>query len=249
MALREVTPSEKLLLLALANYADEHMRCYPSQRRLADDTCLSDRTIRTLLAGLEGRRMISRQERNRGDGSRGTDLITLHFSGQVTTQISGGAEMVSGGVGKPLPGGAEMVSGLTTFEPSLEPVVVADADEWPEKNLAESLAAEVASPWVDPSKSLNLITGAGMLAAWKRAGASWSLDVVPIVRALAAKRRSAVASWSYFEAAVLQAMADRTRTVEVPDARSTGPPGGSFAAQRSAEQAEVYRRVMESENG
>jgi hypothetical protein len=121
MALRDVSPTEKLLLLALANYADEHMRCYPSQKRLAEDTCLSDRSIRSLLAQLEGRRIISRQERQRADNSRATDLITLHFFGEVAEAASGGAEMVSGGVGKQLPGGGEAASALTTFEPSPEP--------------------------------------------------------------------------------------------------------------------------------
>lgn len=118
MAIRNASPSEKLLLLVLANYADEHMRCWPSQRRLADDTCLTDRTIRKLLSDLEQRGIITRTERQRDDGSRASDVIHLRFDG---APISGGAEMVSGGVRKQLPGGAEMVSGLTTFEPSTEP--------------------------------------------------------------------------------------------------------------------------------
>ena len=118
LALRGVTSSEKLLLLALANYADENMRCWPSQKRLAEDTCLSDRTIRTLMTELEAREMLSRTQRQRPDGSRSTDIITLHFAGKVEAQISGGAEVTSGGVGKPLPGGGEVTSALTTFEPS-----------------------------------------------------------------------------------------------------------------------------------
>lgn len=124
MALRGVSPSEKLLLLALANYADERMQCWPSQRRLAEDTCLTDRTVRALLTELEDRGFLSRERRERDDGSRATDRITLHFHGIVPAssdaQISGGAEIISGGVRKQLPGGAEMVSGLTTFEPSIE---------------------------------------------------------------------------------------------------------------------------------
>lgn len=121
MALRGVTASEKLLLLALANYADENMTCYPSHRRLAADACLTDRTVRTLLAALEARGLISRREQSRADGSRTTDIITIHFAGEVAEIISGGAEIISGGVRKQFPGGAEMVSGLTTFEPVIEP--------------------------------------------------------------------------------------------------------------------------------
>lgn len=128
LALRGVSASEKLLLLALANYADEHMQCWPSQRRLAADTCLSDRTVRSLLAALEDRRLLSRLSSRRNDGSRSTDRITLHFAGEVVTGterqpeiISGGGEMVSGGCGSSFRGVPEMVSGLTSFEPSFEP--------------------------------------------------------------------------------------------------------------------------------
>lgn len=131
-ALRGVSASEKLLLIALANYADENMRCYPSHKRLAADTCLTDRTIRALLAGLEGRGLISRKERVRQDGSRSSDIVTLHFEDDATTpnddaEISGGTEMVSGGVRKSVPGGTEMVSALTTFEPVTEPRKEAEA--------------------------------------------------------------------------------------------------------------------------
>lgn len=113
-ALEGVGPSEKLLLLALANYADEHGRSYPSQKRLAGDTGLSERTIRRLLAEMADAGLLARKERTRSDGSRSSDIITL----TLPTQMSGGADMVSGGVGPQCPGGADMVSALTTFEPS-----------------------------------------------------------------------------------------------------------------------------------
>lgn len=118
MALRGVSPSEKLLLLALANYADEHMQAWPSQKRLADDTCLTDRTVRALLSALAARGLISRTARQREDNSRTTDVVTLQFPGVAATGISGGAENISGGVRKPVPGGAETASGR---EPSTNP--------------------------------------------------------------------------------------------------------------------------------
>lgn len=103
LALRGYAASEKLLLIAWANYADENGRCYPSQRRIAADTGLSDRQIRTIAANLEARGAIQRLERRRPDGSRSTDLITLCCLIQ--------AEVTSGGVRKSLPGGAEVTSG------------------------------------------------------------------------------------------------------------------------------------------
>jgi hypothetical protein len=115
LTITDVTASEKLLLLVLANYCDESFRCFPSQARLARETCLSDRTIRSTLVALEAKGRLTRVERSRPDGSRSTDLITLQLGAET---ISGGAEAASGGVGKPFPGGAEAASGLTTFEPS-----------------------------------------------------------------------------------------------------------------------------------
>ena len=47
-----VTPSQKLLLLSLADRADEHHRCWPSLTRLSKDTGLDERTINTALRQL-----------------------------------------------------------------------------------------------------------------------------------------------------------------------------------------------------
>ncbi len=102
LAYRGLSPSEKLILIGWANYADEAFRCYPSQRRLSEDTGLSDRQIRRLALSLEERGLIQREERRRADGSRSSDLITL-----VCLQ----ADTMSGGVRTPCPGGADTMSG------------------------------------------------------------------------------------------------------------------------------------------
>lgn len=256
LSIRGIAPSEKLLLLALANYADEHLRCYPSQQRLADDTCLSKRTVRTLLASMEERGMLSRESRIREDGSRGTDIITLHFD---RAQISGGGEMVSppgeaasGGVGKSLPGGGEMVSPLTTFEPSSNLIDVDDSasaldqsDDWPSDNLVAELVEAVASPRLDPAKQPGLTLTAGRIVAWKREGASWRHDVVPVVQALCAKAKGPVSSWKFFDAAIAQAIADNRAALEIPEARAIGPPVVSITDRIAAEQAEARRRAFE----
>lgn len=78
LAIRGITATEKLLLLALANYADENMECYPSQKRLAEDTCMTDRTVRAAFKSLEDRGMLERSERRRPDGYRASDLVVLH---------------------------------------------------------------------------------------------------------------------------------------------------------------------------
>ena len=55
----------------------------PSQKRLADDTCLTERTVRTVIASLTERGMLSKVERRRPDGTRASDLFTLHFAGKL----------------------------------------------------------------------------------------------------------------------------------------------------------------------
>lgn len=139
LAARGVSPSEKLVLLALSNYADEHMQCWPSQQRLADDCCMSERGIRKILAELESRKVLSREPRRRDDGYRASDKFTLHFLGTVTAE----AEIILPELRSPEQISAEPRSperqtdltgtevqflpapgaGLTTLEPSEEPSV------------------------------------------------------------------------------------------------------------------------------
>ncbi|WP_300573522.1 helix-turn-helix domain-containing protein [Phenylobacterium sp.] len=118
LALRDVSSSEKLVAIVLANYADEKGRAWPSQKTISEQTCLTPRTVRAALVSLCDRGIIEREERLRQDGSRSTDLITFTWGAEA---VSGGGEMVSGGGGKPLPGGGEIASALTTFEPSTDP--------------------------------------------------------------------------------------------------------------------------------
>lgn len=48
-------PTAKVVLLAIARYANGAGEAYPSQRRLTDDTCLSERTVRSCIHWLEER--------------------------------------------------------------------------------------------------------------------------------------------------------------------------------------------------
>ena len=76
-AIQGVSPSEKLTLLALANYADQDGRCWPSQVTLTHDTGLSERTVWAAMQRLEAAGLISRERRRRSDGYRTSDLVTL----------------------------------------------------------------------------------------------------------------------------------------------------------------------------
>ena len=82
--------SPKAVLLALADRAaKETAQCWPSIRRVAKETGLGERTVSRHLAALERMGLISRDRRTRKNGSRTTDLITLHvrhLAGNGTTR-------------------------------------------------------------------------------------------------------------------------------------------------------------------
>lgn len=67
----------KFVLVTLANYADAHGYCWPSQEQLAADCGCGERTVRGALAELEDRGLIERIGRRRRDGTRRSDVILL----------------------------------------------------------------------------------------------------------------------------------------------------------------------------
>ena len=69
--------TEKVILLVLANYANEYGISWPSQKTLADQSACTDRTVRTILSRLEGQGVVQRVTRRRDNGSRRSDIILL----------------------------------------------------------------------------------------------------------------------------------------------------------------------------
>ena len=71
----------KAVLSALADYADQDGRCWPSQETLAADTEFSRRTIASKLAWLEFRGFIRRIERRaKGSGRWKSDVLQIVFA-------------------------------------------------------------------------------------------------------------------------------------------------------------------------
>lgn len=74
------SPGKKALIMSLAEYADEHGYCYPSQERLAEETEQSVRTVRNLLCELEEMGLIRRERRhNPHSGLRDSDGYWLEL--------------------------------------------------------------------------------------------------------------------------------------------------------------------------
>lgn len=117
---------------------------------------------------------------------------------------------------------------------------VEQSTDWPERP-DEELIRLIASPWLDPNKSHGLVTTAGRVSAWRRDGASWERDVVPVVRGLCANRHSPVATWKFFDSQIAQAVADNRRTLEIPEARPAPVQFVTFADRRAAENEEARR--------
>jgi hypothetical protein len=72
------SPGAKLVLIALANYANDLGQCWPSQATMAMWTEQSERTIRAHLATLEAMGLIGRQHRTEA-GAFTSDLVTLNI--------------------------------------------------------------------------------------------------------------------------------------------------------------------------
>ncbi|MCR5876949.1 hypothetical protein [Phenylobacterium sp. J367] len=125
------------------------------------------------------------------------------------------------------------------------------ADDWPKGNgphLAKLLVEAAASPHLDLNRSPDLHTTVGRLIAWKREGASWEHDVLPVVTGVCAKQRSRISTWKFFDAAIARSIAENRAALEIPEARvaprGQGPPG--MVAQIAADHAEARRRALES---
>lgn len=123
------------------------------------------------------------------------------------------------------------------------------SDDWPDGKAtdhARLLVEAVSSPRLDPQKSHGLSLTEGRLVAWRRDGASWEHDVVPVVKGLCAKQRSPISTWKFFDQAIARSIADNRAALAIPEAgapRATGPPS-DFAARDAAIRAEARRRVL-----
>lgn len=58
--------TEKLVLIVLANYADEHGECYPSGARICEETCLNRKTVQAALRVLKANGFLTDTGERRG---------------------------------------------------------------------------------------------------------------------------------------------------------------------------------------
>lgn len=96
-AWRQPLPStQRFVLLALADAADENGACWPSVSMLAKRCAISTRTVQRALQGLISADLIHSDSRHRGDGSTTSNRYVLHLGGGDTvtgapvTDVTGG---------------------------------------------------------------------------------------------------------------------------------------------------------------
>lgn len=132
-------PSAKLVLLALANYANAEGVAYPSVDLVSKETGLSERTVRSCLKALADCGAISITARRRRDGSQASSEYNLNIQGAAIAPRDADRVQIMSSQGA-------RFAPLTTFEPSLEPkdIVVETTDAPKAKDRTYPEAFEIA---------------------------------------------------------------------------------------------------------
>ncbi|EKS29705.1 helix-turn-helix domain-containing protein [Afipia felis] len=75
--LKGLSATEKLVLIAICDRANQKGECWPSQKNTAERCGLTERTVNSALKSLEKNCLIRRRRRIKTSGSRTSDLITI----------------------------------------------------------------------------------------------------------------------------------------------------------------------------
>jgi DNA-binding transcriptional ArsR family regulator len=121
---RGLTPVERLILLALADWANDDGECWPGQVSIAEKVEVSESTVRRAIRRLEAAEVIEVGERRRPDGYRTSNLYRL---GGLPVNLTGSdshrsnVTNLTGQIGTPSPVTGDRAEPLV--EPPEEPPV------------------------------------------------------------------------------------------------------------------------------
>ncbi len=257
-AVRGISPSEKLVLLSLANYANKDAQCWPKQDTIAEETELSSRTVWNALKQLTEAGIIVRESRKRSDGTRTSDMFTLNM-GQDQVAISAEANRnICENQSQPFPNPVAIVA--THNEPLLEPLIEpitttnardpVDPNDW-RRMLDEARAA--AGDTLDQT-SAGIHHAADLRALVEpRDGEPclWSevIEAITVCRARSERTNRKIRSWSWVRDDAIRIRDARLSAVMpgvVVPIKPTGPPvGQSWSERIGDETARATARAKE----
>lgn len=128
-------PLRKLVLIKLADNANDDGECWPSYQYIADQCEISRTTVKTHVRVLEEMGMLTREFRRKGELNQ-SNIFRINLGnptplamgrarsalGQITPDV--GQEPPEGGVGAAQGGGAGVAPGIShSFEPVIEPII------------------------------------------------------------------------------------------------------------------------------
>lgn len=108
----DLSPGQKLVLLAIADHADDQGYCYPGYEKLAAKCCMNRSTVVQHVQTLEAIELLNKMHRADSAGHRASNAYQLNF-GNTKVEISN--------VGKTNVGFSEPRVGISNPEPSEEP--------------------------------------------------------------------------------------------------------------------------------
>jgi hypothetical protein len=116
-------PAPKLVLMALADEANDHGYCIPTHSEIAQKCSINERSVRRMIGVLcaEGYVVVKQRFHNRARTSNGYQLLVGHprtnCPGGPGAAVQGDRTPVSGGSGHGCPGAPDMVVRATTTKP------------------------------------------------------------------------------------------------------------------------------------
>jgi hypothetical protein len=114
-------PTSKLVLMALADIADDRGICWPSHPTLAAKCSLTDRTVRRVLVSLQAHKLVVVEPRFNTTGSRTSNRYRLAVDTHQDKLSGGTRTTLIEGEGHQCPGPPDTGVLVTTTEPLIEP--------------------------------------------------------------------------------------------------------------------------------
>lgn len=153
----DCTSTEKLVLLVLANYADEQGRCWPGRKRIASEACCSPATVSRVIKAMSApeRELLGLEKRFRKDGSRTTDfLVLLPLSPSLNLRRGKNAPSLNLRLGWAQNGGGILEPSLNRQTP-MSDLGLGDETDSPSagrETEAEKLASQLWALWPQPGR-------------------------------------------------------------------------------------------------